>query len=146
MLDLGNLTIEELERLRDACNRRLLDLRRTTHLSLPELLRLLEDVKVVLRDQGKEWHSLESWQWMDGAVRFWLNPKDRERYKSGWYTIDELIGWSRESGPTVYHEAFDEEHGDLLAVADGVPIHWLPRSTSTDDPPVNLGRTIINMG
>ena len=59
-IDLGALDIAQLEALRDACNRRLLELRRTEGLTLPELLRLLDEVKATLRDQ----------QWKEYARRY----------------------------------------------------------------------------
>jgi hypothetical protein len=120
MIDIDGLSIDQLEELRDACSRRLLELRKTTGLALPDMLRLLEEVKVVLRDQHKEWHSLDSWQWIDGEIRFWLNPKQQDRYNAGWYTIDELISWSREIGPVVV------DADNLWEEADGVQITWLP--------------------
>jgi hypothetical protein len=123
MINIAALTIDQLERLRDACSRRILELRPTKGLALPELLRLLEEVKMVLRDQRKEWHSLESWQWMDGEVRFWLNPRDQELYNSGWYTIDQLIEWSHNRGAVMIDAEEDEA---LWYEADGVQITWLP--------------------
>ena len=54
-----------------------------------------------LSDQGKEWHSLERWQWMDGEIRFRLNPSDQELYRTGWFSIDDLIAWTGELGPIV---------------------------------------------
>ncbi len=99
MIDIEQLTVEELEYLRDACNRRLLRMRNTERLNLTELLRLLEEVKITLKDQGKHWRSLEHWQWKDGQICFWLNPTDQVRYRSGWYSIDELIAWTHDYGP-----------------------------------------------
>jgi hypothetical protein len=90
-----------LEHLRDACNRRMLQLRRTDGLALADLLELLDDVKGTLRDQRKDWYSLERWQWQDGTIRFWLNPRDQPRYRAGWFTIDELIAWTHDQGPIV---------------------------------------------
>jgi hypothetical protein len=104
-----HLEVEELEQLRDAINRRLLQMRRTKGLTLPELLRLFEEVKQTLADQGKEWHSLERWQWIDGEIRFWLNPHEQDIYRSGWFSIDELIAWAHETGPVVIEEEFDDE-------------------------------------
>lgn len=101
MIDIESLDMVELEYLRDACARRILRLRRTKNLPLPDLLRLLEDVKVTLQDQGKEWRSLERWQWIDGEIRFWLNPVRQDRYQSGWFSIDDLIAWARDEGPIV---------------------------------------------
>ena len=47
-IDIESLDVEELEQLRDACSRRLLQMRRTQGLALPDLLRLLEEVKATL--------------------------------------------------------------------------------------------------
>jgi hypothetical protein len=128
MIDIQSLDLEQLERLRDAINRRLLQMRRTEGLRLPELLRLFEEVKLALQDQGKEWHSLERWQWMEGGIKFWLNPNDQDMYRSGWFSIDELIAWTHDSGPIMIEELTDE---DLEAgpwdQAGGVAITWLPK-------------------
>jgi hypothetical protein len=108
-MDINNLEVEELEQLRDAINRRLLQMRRTKGLALPELLRLFDDVKQTLTDQGKEWRSLERWQWMDGEIRFWLNPTEQDIYRSGWFSIDDLIAWTRDGGPVVIDEELEDE-------------------------------------
>ena len=130
-IDIEGLNIADLERLRDAVNQRLLQLRYTNRHTLPELLRMLEEVKTVLSDQSKEWRSLERWQWMDGQIRFWLNPTDQVRYQPGWYTIDELILWSQERGPVLV--AIEDEDEDLddngWTEIDGVRIRWLPDGT-----------------
>lgn len=133
VIDIGALSIEELEQLRDVVNRRILEMRRTSGLAMPDLLRLLEEVKATLRDQGKEWYSLERWQWMDGEVRFWLNPKDQVSYRTGWFTIDDLIAWSHERGAVVVDDEYDEEAADevenrMTTTVGGVTITWLPRS------------------
>jgi hypothetical protein len=130
MFDIESLDIAELEELRDACNRRLLELRHTHGLALPDLLRLLDDVKAALRDQKKEWHSLERWQWMDGEIRFWLNPVDQDMYRTGWFSIDALIAWTHDHGPVLLEE--EPEEGPWNE-ADGVAITWLPRGR-IDDP------------
>ena len=140
-IDIGSLNIAQLERLRDACNRRLLELRRTQGLTLPELLRLFEETKVALKDQHKEWRSLERWQWMDGEIRFWLNPNDQENYRSGWFSIDDLIAWLRESGPIVIEPELDEdelEDQELWSSADGVKITWLPEENTRPEPSSRL--------
>jgi hypothetical protein len=129
-IDISVLDIAQLERLRDLCNRRLLQLRRTQQLTLPELLRLFEETKLTLQDQHKEWRSLERWQWMDGEIRFWLNPSDQENYRSGWFSIDDLIAWAHNQGPVVIYPEDDEEDDfeddELPFSADGVKITWLP--------------------
>ena len=70
-------------------------------------------VKVTLRDQGKEWRSLERWQYIDGQICFWLNPADQSRYRMGWFSIDDLIQWSHDVGPVMLDEELDDE--DALA-------------------------------
>ena len=107
-VDIERLEVPGLEELRDAINRRLLKLRRTKNLTLPELLQLLDEVKKTLTDQGKEWKSLERWQWMDGEIRFWLNPNEQDIYRAGWFSIDDLIAWTHEYGPIMIEEE-DEE-------------------------------------
>jgi hypothetical protein len=129
MIDLQELDIYELEQLRNAVNRRLLQMRRTEGLRLPELLQLFEEVKVTLLDQGKEWHSLERWQWLEGSIKFWLNPNEQDLYRSGWFSIDELIAWTLDTGPVMIEEALDEdEEADAGAwqPSGGVAITWLP--------------------
>lgn len=119
MVDIESLNVAELEQLRDACNRRLLEMRQTKGLSLPELLRLLDEVKTTLQDQNKEWYSLERWQWMEGEIRFWLNPTDQESYRPGWFSIDDLIAWSHNRGPVIAYE--DEEEDD---VSEETQVMW----------------------
>ena len=129
MVDLQSLDIYELEQLRDAINRRLLQMRRTEGLALPELLRLFDEVKITLQDQGKQWLSLERWQWMDGGIKFWLNPNDQDLYHSGWFSIDELIAWTHDTGPIMIEEEVEEEPAETgpYQQAGGVSITWLPR-------------------
>ncbi len=135
MFDIESLEIAELEALRDACNRRLLALRRTRGLTLPELLRLLDDVKVTLRDQQKDWHSLERWQWMDSEIRFWLNPVEQDIYQAGWFSIDDLIAWTHNHGPVLVEEEPEEGPGPRPTVcrSPGCP------ARATDEPTFSNG-------
>jgi hypothetical protein len=128
-IDIEGLSIEALEQLRDAINRRLLQLRYSNRHTLPELLRMLEEVKALLNDQGKQWRSLERWQWMDGQIRFWLNPTDQVQYQSGWFTIDELIQWSQNNGPVLISEEPEEDEDEPWTEVDGVRIRWLADGT-----------------
>ncbi|NTU83098.1 MAG: hypothetical protein HGA45_27635 [Chloroflexales bacterium] len=132
-IDIDGLSIEELEQLRDAVNQRLLQLRYSNRHTLPELLRMLEELKVVLNDQGKQWRSLERWQWMDGQIRFWLNPTDQVQYQSGWYTIDDLLQWSRNRGPVIVRNEDDTDESETWTDVDGVRIRWLPDGTMLRD-------------
>src|SRR5689334_9240133 len=139
MFDIQSLDISELERLRDQVNRRLLQMRRTEGLRLPELLQLFEEVKLALQDQGKEWHSLERWQWMDGGIKFWLNPNEQDLYNSGWFTIDDLIAWSHDTGPVMIEELEDEDDDPFpLDPSGNVAITWLPSSRDQDEPRLRL--------
>jgi hypothetical protein len=145
MIDIQSLDVYELERLRDAVNRRLLQMRRTEGLRLPELLQLFEEVKLALQDQGKEWHSLERWQWMEGGIKFWLNPNEHDLYNSGWFSIDELIAWSHGLGPVMIEELIDDDQEDEQQPdqAGGVAITWLPSSRDSsardqDEPRLRL--------
>ncbi len=127
MKDLAELNIDELEQLRDECNRRILAMRQTKGLALVDLLRLLEEVKAALNDQGKEWFSLERWQWMDGEVRFWLNPKDQDLYRTGWFSIDDLIAWSQDIGAIMIEQDFDDEES---AWPQGMEVTWHPSGST----------------
>ena len=120
MFDIHSLDIGQLEQLRNQINRRLLQMRRTEGLRLPELLELFEEVKMNLLDQGKEWR----WQWMEGGIKFWLNPTEQDLYRPGWYTIDELIAWTHDTGPVMIEDLDDH----------GVTITWL---SSSDESAVN---------
>ncbi len=129
-IDLDALDVPELERLRDAINRRILQKRRTKGLTLPELLRLFEETKAVLAEHHLEWRSLERWQWMDGEIKFWLNPVDQESYRAGWYSIDDLIAWVYNEGPIVIHPEADEDDDldEPWDAHDTMVIRWLPDS------------------
>ena len=144
-IDIESLDVEELEQLRDACSRRLLQMRRTQGLALPDLLRLLEEVKATLQDQGKEWHSLERWQWMDGEIRFWLNPADQGYYRTGWFSIDDLIAWTHDQGPVVIEEEYDDEPVQPgWQDSGGVAIRWLP-PTRNDDTLADRGEVQLRL-
>lgn len=122
MFNLEQLDYQQLAELRDAASRRMLQLRRTTGLRLPELLDLLEEVKQALRDQGKEWRSLERWQWLDGEIRFWLNPVDQNSYNVGWFSIDELVQWAHDMGPVLAE--VEEEGEEAFAPAPAWASPW----------------------
>ena len=133
MVDIQSLDMYELEQLRDAVNRRLLQMRRTDGLALPELLRLFEEVKTTLQDQGKHWLSLERWQWMDGQIRFWLNPIDQAHYRIGWFGIDDLIAWTADQGPIVIAPTWDEqeEPADAASLSEISSLPTTPSASRT---------------
>ncbi len=142
MIDIQTLDVSQLEQLRDAINRRLLQMRRTEGLRLPELLQLFEEVKTTLLDQGKEWYSLERWQWMDGEIKFWLNPNEQDLYHTGWYSIDELIAWTHDTGPIMIEELTDEDLDEYpsSSQAGGIRITWLPSGDrNREDVQLRLG-------
>lgn len=37
----------------------------------------------------------------DGVLYGWLNPENQRRYRAGWYTIEQLLAWTRGEGPVV---------------------------------------------
>lgn len=142
MIDIQTLDVSQLEQLRDAINRRLLQMRRTEGLRLPELLQLFEEVKTTLQDQSKEWYSLERWQWMDGEIKFWLNPNDQDLYHTGWFSIDELIAWTHDTGPIMIEELTDEDLDEYpsSSQAGGIRITWLPSGDrNREDVQLRLG-------
>jgi hypothetical protein len=61
---------------------------------------------------------------MDGGIKFWLNPTEQDLYRPGWYTIDELIAWTHDTGPVMIEDLDDH----------GVTITWL---SSSDESAVN---------
>ncbi|MEN9328271.1 MAG: hypothetical protein RI947_1079 [Candidatus Parcubacteria bacterium] len=118
---IDSLDVPGLEAIQNACSVRLLEMRRTD-LPLSQLLELLAEIKANLEDQRKHYHGLDSWQWMDGCMKFWLNPVEQDIYQSGWFSIDELRLWLKDQGPVMIEEE-DEGEPDLHA-----EIRWLPRN------------------
>ena len=98
-IDISHLSYPELITLRDTINQRLLQMRRTPTMRLDDILACFEETRTALADHGHRWHTLERWQWMDGEVRFWLNPVDQQRFAVGWFSIDDLIAWLNDTGP-----------------------------------------------
>jgi hypothetical protein len=129
-----SLDQDELECLRDACNRRLLRMRHTDALPLRDLLRLLEAVKTTLHDQDKGWHSLERWQWLDGQIRFWLNPIDQTHYRMGWFGIDDLIAWAADAGPIVMEVAWDADAQDDDPRMQPAGMRWIDSDPAVRSP------------
>lgn len=100
-IDLSTLDYDALCELRDEVAQRILELRQSPRMRLEETLFLFEEAKAALTDKGVRWHSLERWQWMDGEVRFWVNPVDQARYSTGWYNLAALTAWLTDAGPIV---------------------------------------------
>lgn len=119
-IDISQLDYPELVALRDDVNRRILQIRRTPAMRLDELLLLFEETREALSNHGYRWHSLERWQWMDGEIRFWLNPIDAQQYAVGWFTIDELIAWLNHQGPIMV-----QSHTDAPDDRGDVPVRWV---------------------
>ena len=56
-----------------------------------------------LRNAKKEFTALKP-AWKDPAtkqIHFWLNPYDQQKYNYGWYTVEELREWIKDTGPIV---------------------------------------------
>ena len=103
--------------LRDAVAQRILELKHSPQLRLEDSLRLFEETKLALSERGVTWHSLERWQWMDGEVRFWVNPTDQGRYATGWFPLNDLIAWLTNQGPIV--------RGHTPSHGGDIPIQWI---------------------
>ena len=124
-IDISHLSFTELIALRDTIKQRLLEMRRTPTLRLDELLALFEETRTALHEHGHQWHTLERWQWMDGEVRFWLNPVDQQRFAVGWFSIDDLIAWLHDTGPVVRNTT------TTPSTREELPVRWI----TIDNPP-----------
>lgn len=100
-IDITALDYDALCDLRDEVNQRILLLKTPPRLRLEDSLRLFEETKTALAERGLTWHSLERWQWMEGEVRFWVNPIDQNSYVTGWFALTDLIAWLTDDGPIV---------------------------------------------
>lgn len=51
---------------------------------------------------GKKFYALSP-KWKDGTdkIIFWLNPLDQDAYNAGWFTIEDLLQWTKEQGPVI---------------------------------------------
>lgn len=118
-IDVSHLSYTELIALRDSINQRLLEMRRTQTTRLDDLLILFEETKTALHDHGHRWHALDRWQWVDGEVRFWLNPVDQQAYAVGWFALDDLIAWLHDTGPIVLNTTTSSSN------QDDVHVRWI---------------------
>ena len=121
-IDITTLDYDALCDLRDEVNQRILMLKKAPRLRLEDSLRLFEETKTALTERGLTWHSLERWQWMEGEVRFWLNPIDQTRYATGWFALEDLIAWLSDDGVIVRSAS----HG-----AD-IPVQWISVENDRD--------------
>lgn len=54
----------------------------------------------ILQTSGKEYYELMP-KWKDEAeceIVFYLNPKEQNKYKTGWFTYEDLINWTKDNG------------------------------------------------
>ena len=65
-----------------------------------ELQKAVDKTKIVeiLKKANKEYYALEP-RFFDGVLKFWLNPKEQSKYNYGWFTVDELLLWTKNEGP-----------------------------------------------
>jgi len=60
-----------------------------------------------LRQAGKNFFALSP-RWADAQeseVVYWLNPMEQSQNDAGWYTVDELRQWAKDTGPVVNDRA-----------------------------------------
>ena len=61
-------------------------------------------VEKELRAAGKQWFSLGHRvikDPKDGTLRTWLNPREQQIHKCGWFSFDDLRAWGRNEGPVM---------------------------------------------
>ena len=65
-----------------------------------ELQKAVNKTKIVetLKKAHKEYYALEP-RFFAGVLKFWLNPKQQNKYNSGWFTVEELTLWTKDEGP-----------------------------------------------
>lgn len=66
-----------------------------------EAIAALGELVPSLTERGKHSFSLgDAWRVQkDGAVEFWLNPRDPKHARRGWFTLAELREWADDKGP-----------------------------------------------
>ncbi len=57
-------------------------------------------IEKILRDAGKRWFALSP-SLNGNKLKIWLNPYGQDKYESGWFTVDELKLWAKDSGPVI---------------------------------------------
>lgn len=50
-----------------------------------------------LEAAGKKFYSLSPKKDEDG-LKFWLNPRDQDKYNYGWFTLKDLLDWAEDKG------------------------------------------------
>lgn len=59
-------------------------------------------VEKELRDAGKRWFFLRNpRENEEGLLRLWLNPREQDIHRAGWYSLDELRAWANDTGPVM---------------------------------------------
>lgn len=54
-----------------------------------------------LKDRGFSYFALTP-KMIDGELKFWLNPSDQGKYKSGYFNVEELKLWTENKGPIIF--------------------------------------------
>lgn len=57
-----------------------------------------DKIKEELRELDKSWYSLDELKEYDGVWHIWLNPRQQNKYNSGWFTIEDLKDWCENKG------------------------------------------------
>jgi hypothetical protein len=58
------------------------------------------NIKNILIDAKKDIDNIAAAK-INGQVKFWVDPTDKLKYQSGWYSMEDLVLWSRDSGPII---------------------------------------------
>ena len=105
---LGTLKTEGLKAVRVECA--LIILRRelehkggtpSTRYNMGQQLDLMTLVEAVLREQGHGWyHQIEAHCWDPcRPLQFYLHPHNERRFRTSFFTLDELVAWALGFGP-----------------------------------------------
>lgn len=54
-----------------------------------------------LRSHNRGFYALSPSVRQDGTLQFFLNPHEQRQFNHGWYTVDELLQWTQNTGPVI---------------------------------------------
>jgi hypothetical protein len=111
-------------------------------------------IEKTLKDAGKGWYALSP-RWKDEKqkeeVIFFLNPMEQSKNRCGWFSVQELEQWARNTGPVVkrsWVEAFAAAHAaqvpQLISSLEkrGVSLRAIPRFDVLNESLQKVGLTL----
>lgn len=58
-------------------------------------------LREILEKANKSYYALSPRRREDGTIAVWLNPREQSKFKSGWYSIEDLKLWAVNQGPVM---------------------------------------------